>query len=1146
MKTYPKTTRPSTQRGFALVIVLSLMAFVLLLLVSLSSLVSINTSSDRQVLKEMQAQQNAILGAQLAVSKLQRSTGPDQRVTARAEILDTQPESLTADEINHPFWIGAWKTFDPDNPNSTLEGGLRDWSYNTEGADWLVSQPSSGNTDPRTTPQNDGVVLARDLVGNDGNLVTVRAPVVDFGNDSSQYAFWIADEGLKAKVTQLNPYSEVIPGRTLENQLNFLSPTRTAPELNDRVSEIFDDQSSTLGRVALYDDFLFLVREEGLDDSVFDTLKEYSQDYTTGSFGILANVKDGGLRKDLTRGLDDQFVANLGMRTSPGDNLLYEDTVNRVYGPNWDVLAAHYQMYRPRVPAVARVTNGQFGGYVNTSVSGPLGIQNPSSPVPSVEPRLSGVEKGIHHIYNDDSSYFRTAPALRGADRGIPVQKQIMPILLSVRLDIGLESYRFNAGDETNPEERGGLRLRFYPTVVLWNPYNVAISEQEYKVRWKTWINTGASVRFADAVTEDEIGELGIWLNGSLGGNGGQGIVWMKTEPIVLQPGEVRVFSVPAARIGQTVPDNWQLELVSGGTTSSDSYYVADLVDNQNGTKTQWKEPGEEWIQWDNDDLPPPWQGIELVPGEDPEVQFSYRVAGAMANLEKRFRSFAIWFSAPNLNAAPIKTSTGSEAIAYLAQNFTISIDEPKTLDLGLFEDLGSKISGSILKINGLDEARAPTFGQINLRRSQDREDGTGQPPLFYGSIYEVDAGISSNLDIVHTDGKGYWGETSGATGEQNIVAFDIPRLPLQSLGALMHAEGGYDDWAPNYVIGNSYASPFIPRNSRFAEPAFVDLSHYANEALFDGYFFSTVPAPNRNITRTAPFNEVFDQDYINSESPLPNPGMIPISPVGSTPLLSDLQDFDTAAENLRLEGAFNINSTSVPAWEAVLGSLRGQAMQVYSVESGATSQVNSTQMQNPFPRMATPLGTPTDTWTGFRTVTDSQINQLATAIVEEIKKRGPFLSLGDFVNRRLSSTEFGFKGALQAAIDSTTINNSLTNAQILDNSKFPNAENLVSGNGINQPIWLSQNDLLVALAPKISARSDTFIIRSYGSTNSGTGQGKTSAWCEVTVQRSPQFADSSANQPSDDPSNWSSINAELGRAYEIVDFRWIDDPSLN
>ena len=75
------------QKGFALVISLSLMAFMLLLVLSLSTLVQVESRSASISRDHLVARLNAQLGAMIALGDLQRYTGPDQRVTARADIL---------------------------------------------------------------------------------------------------------------------------------------------------------------------------------------------------------------------------------------------------------------------------------------------------------------------------------------------------------------------------------------------------------------------------------------------------------------------------------------------------------------------------------------------------------------------------------------------------------------------------------------------------------------------------------------------------------------------------------------------------------------------------------------------------------------------------------------------------------------------------------------------------------------------------------------------------------------------------------------------------------------------------------------------------------------------------------------------------
>ena len=45
----------------------------------------------------------------------------------------------------------------------------------------------------------------------------------------------------------------------------------------------------------------------------------------------------------------------------------------------------------------------------------------------------------------------------------------------------------------------------------------------------------------------------------------------------------------------------------------------------------------------------------------------------------------------------------------------------------------------------------------------------------------------------------------------------------------------------------------------------------------------------------------------------------------------------------------------------------------------------------------------PDDVWSGYASLTDKQLEELAKYLVEEVKLRGPFLSLSDFVNRRVA-----------------------------------------------------------------------------------------------------------------------------------------------
>ncbi len=96
-------------------------------------------------------------------------------------------------------------------------------------------------------------------------------------------------------------------------------------------------------------------------------------------------------------------------------------------------------------------------------------------------------------------------------------------------------------------------------------------------------------------------------------------------------------------------------------------------------------------------------------------------------------------------------------------------------------------------------------------------------------------------------------------------------------------------------------------------------------------------------------------------------------------------------------------------------------------------------------------------------------------------------------------------------------------------------------------PGYLMQADILQAIGPVISARSDTFVIRAYGDVKDGLATGGNSitarAWCEAVVQRLPEYTDPSL-QPEASPAS-DSINDRFGRRFRILSFRWLSSDEL-
>lgn len=401
------------------------------------------------------------------------------------------------------------------------------------------------------------------------------------------------------------------------------------------------------------------------------------------------------------------------------------------------------------------------------------------------------------------------------------------------------------------------------------------------------------------------------------------------------------------------------------------------------------------------------------------------------------------------------------------------------------------------------------------------------------------------------------------------MTLYDVPRgdTGLYSLGQLQHFQiSDYFDEA-GYAIGNSLQSPHLKGDELFhaglgvvtwmvqdeiegtVDYSTLDLSWIFNDALWDRYFFSTTAH--------------LSQSQLDDQDPLPNPRLKALPNAG----LEALQDADEAASQLLVAGAFNVNSTSVDAWKSLLAG------------NHAHYQFDGSPLESPFFRLfQNDLTSLTDAdhalTSGHSSLdnssasSDSALTKLAQHIVEQVKRRGPFTSLAEFVNRKRlldpgDATSLQQNGALQSAIDDSEINiaiaealNGYTEADLTAadisgfdhfNSAYLATRGAIKGSSIEGlPGMLSQADILTAIGPFISTRSDTFTITSYGEhTDAHSGQ-KTQALLELTVQRMPEYMDPTSDSAITHPDNLNSaLNRDFGRRFTIVGSRWLDPQSL-
>jgi hypothetical protein len=469
--------------------------------------------------------------------------------------------------------------------------------------------------------------------------------------------------------------------------------------------------------------------------------------------------------------------------------------------------------------------------------------------------------------------------------------------------------------------------------------------------------------------------------------------------------------------------------------------------------------------------------------------------------------------------------------------------------------------------------------------------DGNSGGPWFFGAyvrdLFDPSVGYENSRPVL--SGGRYHGNPFGPPIEdpEPHVVFEPPQpaATLCSLASFQHVTISDFVWHPSLAIGNSIVDPrcgparTVPEFSKSggrgrggwnaamvgwssdvqrskgtdewaahgrailqdyadSDALVYDLSYEVNHALWDRYFLSSGTPEQKKELAGDP-----------GTAELPN-SMMRVHPFnGGRADADELNDYHRAAAHLMLDGAFNVNSTSVAAWVAILS---------------ATRDPDSERTR--FPRFSGALEDEWDgrgfdrdeVWAGGRSLSDEEVRRLAEAIVEEVKVRGPFLGLSDFVNRRLADDETGLSGTLQAAIDNSGINAEIGGELPIDRSEdladYSHPDNIADATLLDQTLkadckaWgapghLAQADVLQVIGPALAARSDSFVVRAYGDAVDAAGRVQARAWCEAVIQRQPEPVapdDSGLN-----PRPESDVRTDFGRRFVVRRFRWLQSEEV-
>lgn len=1266
--TSPATFRRAPNHGFALIVVMSMVALVTLLAVGLVSLAARSTASSNALRFKAEAEANALLGLRVALGDLQATAGPDQRVTAPAAVVGN---------ADNPHWTGVWSTVLRERTGEASvsrpvigshEGGRRTppqflvdgreterdlsrdrWRESLRLA-WLVSgDPTRADASPSSMIE----IVGEASVGqNEQNRVLV--PRVDVGT-SGGYAFWVSDESTKAKINIGSPWSSQASVSNPSaggfwNLTGAASPNPATVEAsgNTPFEPLARTDAETKRKVVN-------LNQAGLVLGSADIRPNF-HDLTTHSYGIPANVRLGGLKLDLTALLEqprnDQGTIGvdlssnpLNLRTiQPGDSISPFAT-RRFSAPRFDDLAAWYQLMDS--------ANGQVGT-----------TEHPPTHSPTRAPTTN-------HAFAEGM----TVNAVRVTGSGN--QRQPVAATAALHPVVADFKYSFDFSLDTSRADGRAIRSHVYPRLVLWNPYNTTIDAPRYVI---TMVSPNTFTNRMQVGGRDPQNIPNHPQAGTRFPTSGADIMAFTIEPTTFGPGEALVFT----------PDING----SGGTrlhTNSVEYNPSDFDQNRLSARVP---PGNQNFHFNSGVSAHPDVNLAVMPPISYPGGVNQAIASNQFYLLKRAPS-----NSGSISLADLRRSSGAtfDTIQRLYPNYNgarfsgwwlvlreSNLPENNAFPIGLapYEPFA-------------DNRRPPRlwFQQFRLRwidesleqQSLGQHWGTGaavwyhtpnvayfnvrSPVVFRSPFCYYDDWIRyspgafmipwiSPQDHATTPpfvGGRALGSPFGADNLFSAVGgsyplFDVPHpdVGVLSLASFQHASLSRFSWQPSMIVGHAIAdgrtdrdatvnrtfnqrhsnSNQHPWNGNFAHTGpgqwsdFVqlpeiatqtgapevlqyDMMYETNHFLWDDFFLSSIPYSRGGSSGQITWDPA---DPLPNNRHVLNPWMgmnretlrqhLSNPPAPYVSANRSAYPFHHAAYFLMKDGAFNVNSTSVEAWRAVFSALRDSSRPTLDSSAGVEGMFSSLLV----PHTSEPAQTFSSpgTWQSGRQLSDAEIGDLAEAMVEEVKLRGPFLSMGDFVNRRLkpglpvdprrgqNPNDTSVRGALQAAIERAGLNRSLqrsghhyqTDRQdrrvvSLDGQGIlvPDHDATVDWKLYGAPGYLTQADVLQAIGPQLTARGDTFVIRVYGEKKADNGRVLATAWAEAVVQRLPDYVDAA---PIDDYSgnnggnhaaeafatdtrdrtgaqtgvlaenpNISDINRRFGRQFTIRSFRWLSQDEI-
>ncbi|MDP0490228.1 MAG: hypothetical protein Q7Q71_04170 [Verrucomicrobiota bacterium JB023] len=1154
---------PSPKGGFSLVATVTLMVLLAMIAIGLLSLSAVTVRSSGHGILHQEARANARLSLQLAIAELQRLTGPDQRVTANASILSENEDTPSTNHITGVWKSWAWDL--DDEPQNYEERKEEDF------LGWLTSQPerTSGEApvlDLPYLPEDAVTLVGRGTVPAEKD--EVRAARIELGEGEGSIAWTVLDQGQKASVLLDNELeSDVLSDRLAALTAPAEPGYRSVRSEGRNWNALANDSERRMKYIST----------RQLEIGGLEPDSPYFHDLAPLHLGLPIDVVQGGFAKDLSLLLEKETLPIDYQR-----RFLYSEAQqplanppNRFSGANvmpapdplWSILHSHYRLYKEvQDPATRPV--------IDVAVD-----ERPAAGLPPAR------------------TMFSTAFS----------QQQIAPVIANAQFifSLGFGKSPIQAKGGQQPGQNDGedwvAWLITDPVITLWNPYNVNLRFEEaqidlYRVPlafqiFRNGQTFGAPTLFSNSYLPGDFATAKgkyyrLNMKPPLDEDGNE------EDEVIMKPGEHLVFTahnhIPHYlgayyKTGADLRPGWHAPAGTNSDPNVGGFSSLNLLVNSTGNDSGT-------INGATSRVIPVKSGdaIQIAVSTQREGRNTVSEAG---NKEVTF--YAEYF-VKNSSSGSTPLYAGAIEVDY-ADDETSLLESYEKRDLPTIivpRNLSTRQGDSMnpppapacstkepflitsTHLKTTNDSREPSRGWLhnaptNLYASAGLDQSEDETHHQYEFKWEpmTDWNSTPTVEIDPVD-RGYGASGIYAQTGREIAPFaGVPLAPLLSLAQLRHAPLNAGGQLPlqSQIVGNSFSCPLIPPAEFRTQPdnrTFLDHSFLANQTLFDSYFFSGITDQIGTTNGRARDAVSVFQDFLAGEEGLPNQRFTPLFPdnagdLNAVDLVTQDEGYLDIAAHLGIKGAFNINSTSVAAWEALIASLQPDTPSNILTETGDLSETYGEGMLGTrfIPPLDEQLDGTTDPlqhdqliWQGHRRLDDYQVTALAEAIVEEVRARGPFQSVAEFVNRRLEDSELGLSGALQAAIDKSGLNEDATAfaLEIINDGlvSSPNPEASEGTTMDGAPCVLNQADLLTPLAPFITARSDTFIIRAYGEARRGGNIAR--AWCQATVQRTPDFLDSSMAATADSEELKSSLpNSTFGRRYKTTAFQWLSEDEV-